>query len=261
MKKIPQDIIGDIAILKFPRGTFYLSKKIKAWRFLRMHKNVKTVLEKVEKVSGRLRKQKTRFLAGVKTKQTLYRENDCSFLVDVDETYFSPRLSHERKRTAEEVLEIVRKKREPKILVMFAGVAPYPIVIGKFLKQNKINARVYSNELNRKANELAGKNIRLNKLEKYVFLLEGDAKKISQKTKEKFDVILMPRPNLKETFLNSAEKLAKKGAMIFYHGFGEKEEVLDEIAKDIKIARSKIKIRKAGDIAPRKFRWLARFKV
>ena len=35
MKKIPQDIIGDIAILKFPKKTLLLTKKIKARKFLK----------------------------------------------------------------------------------------------------------------------------------------------------------------------------------------------------------------------------------
>jgi tRNA G37 N-methylase Trm5 len=71
----------------------------------------------------------------------------------------------------------------------------------------------------------------------------------------------MPRPNLKETFLKEILKLSYKGTRIYYHGFGKKEDVLNEIKKDTKNKIGKIKIRKAGDIAPYEFRWLASFKV
>ena len=71
----------------------------------------------------------------------------------------------------------------------------------------------------------------------------------------------MPRPNLKDTFLKTALKLSKKGTIIFYHGFGTKESVLEEIKKDTKGKIGKIKIRKAGDIGPYIYRWQAQFKV
>jgi tRNA (guanine37-N1)-methyltransferase len=258
MKKIPQDIIGEIAILKFPRSTLWLTKKLKAKKFLRQNKTIKTILEKTGKFSGRLRTPKTKWLAGIKTKKTTYKENDCIFKFDIDETYFSPRLSNERKLAADEVLRISKKIKNPKILVMFAGIGPYPITIAKRLKQNKIKAKITLNEINKKANKYAKENIRLNRLREYIELISGDANTLSEKTKEKFDIILMPRPNLKDTFLKTAIKLSKKGTMIFYHGFGTKEEVIGEIKKNTK---SKVEIRKAGDIAPGKWRWLAKFKV
>ena len=68
----------------------------------------------------------------------------------------------------------------------------------------------------------------------------------------------MPRPNLKKTFLKSALKLSEKGTTIFYHGFGTKEKVIKEINK---YTKTKIKIRKAGNIAPYEYRWQAEFKI
>jgi tRNA (guanine37-N1)-methyltransferase len=264
MKKIPQDIVGDIAILKFPRRSLWITKKIRAMFFLRRHKGITTVLEKVEGFSGELRMHKTRHLAGMKTKEATYKENECVFKFNVDKTYFSPRLSNERKIISDEVVRLVKKKTS--ILVMFAGISPYPIVIAKKLKQKKVNARVYANELNEDANRYAEKNVVLNKLKDYVVLLEGDAKKLPQiiskkKAPKKFDIILMPRPNIDETFLDVALKLSKKGTIIFYHGFGTKEEVLNEISNAGKSKIGKICIRKAGDIGPHRWRWQAFFRV
>lgn len=260
-KKIPQDIIGNIAILKFKKNTFPLIKKIKAKKFLKENKNVTTVLEKTSGFSGELRTLTTKHLSGIKTKIATYKENNCIFQFNVDESYFSPRLSNERKIIAEEVIELAQKKKNPKILVMFAGISPYPIVIAKKLKQKKIKAIIISNELNKKANEESQNNIRLNNLQNYIKLINGNAKNLPTKTKEKFDIILMPRPNLKETFLKTALKLSKKGTTIFYHGFGTKQEILNEIKKDTNNKIGKIEIRKAGDIAAYKFRWQAKFKV
>jgi tRNA G37 N-methylase Trm5 len=262
MKKIPQDIIGDIAILKFPKRNLKIIKRIKAKIFLKKNKGVKTVLEKTQGFSGRLRKLKTKHLAGLKNKIATYKENNCTFQFNVDETYFSPRLSNERKIISEEV-EKLTKKANTKILVMFAGVSPYPIVIARKLKQAKKQAKIFSNELNKKANLFGERNIRLNNFQKEIKLIPGDAKKIPVKKDipKKFDIILMPRPNLKDTFLKTALKLSKKGTTIFYHGFGTKQEVLDEIKENTKNKISKIKIRKAGDIGPGRFRWQAQFKV
>jgi tRNA (guanine37-N1)-methyltransferase len=248
------DLIGDIAIVKFPQGTFWIYKKFFAWNFLRKNKSIITVLEKKGDIRGRLRKFETGFLAGKKKKETIHKENYCQFYLHVDETYFSPRLSNERAVVSEEISKIA--KQNSKILVMFAGVAPFSIVLARFLKNNGIKAKIVSSELNRKASEYAKKNVALNKLQEYVEVVQGDSRKIE--TEDKFDIILMPRPNLKDSFIDSALKFSKKGTLIYYHGFGIKEKVLQEIDnKKLRI----VYLRKAGDIAPRKWRWLAKLKV
>lgn len=259
MKKIPQDITGNIAILKFPRKTLWIIKKLKARKFLKQHKHVTTVVEKTEKFSGQLRIPTTKYLAGEKTTTAIYKENSCTFKFDINSTYFSPRLSNERKVIADEVVKLA--KPNSKTLILFAGISPYPIVIAKKLKQANKKAHIFSNELNKEANISAKENIVLNKLQKQITLIPGNANSLPTKLKEKFDIILMPRPNLKDTFLKTALKLSKKETTIFYHGFGTKESVLKEIKKDTKEKIGKIKIRKAGDIGPYIFRWQAQFKV
>jgi tRNA (guanine37-N1)-methyltransferase len=92
----PYDIIGNIGLVKFKRGTSLKAKKSYAKNFLKEHSSVSTVLEKTAKISGRLRTPDTRFVAGVKTKEALYRENGCEFRLNVDTCYFSPRLASER---------------------------------------------------------------------------------------------------------------------------------------------------------------------
>ena len=140
------------------------------------------------------------------------------------------------------------------------------------IENQKKKARIFSNEINRKANKYAWENIKLNKLEDLIEIIPGDAKKLPTKLRKgealgkrscprQFDFILMPRPNLKNTFLKTALKLSKKGTLIYYHGFGERDKVIEEIKKDAGKRIRKIKIQKAGEIAPYRFRWLAKFNV
>jgi len=258
-KKIPYDAVGDIAILKFSPDAKKNFKLEYSKKFLKQNRAFKTVLEKTGKFSGILRKAKTRFIAGENKKETIHIESGCRFFLNVDDTYFSPRLCNERKLIAEEIAK--KAGENSKILVMFAGVAPFPIIIAKKLREKNKEAEIISNELNRRANKYAAKNILINKVADYVKILPGDCRKLPEKLTRKFDFIVMPRPNLKETFLQTAEKLSKKGTRIYYYGFGEKEKVLYEVKKNKKLKSKKIMIRKAGEIAPYKFRWLAVFKI
>ena len=126
---------------------------------------------------------------------------------------------------------------------------------------------IFSNELNREANKYGQLNIDLNKVAKKVKLLPGDIKKIAPKLKQKFEVIVMPRPQLKDTFLKQAFMLSKKGTRIFYYDFckvDEKNLIVEKIKLEAKKSKKKIKIIKikpAGDIAPYKVRLRVDFRV
>jgi tRNA (guanine37-N1)-methyltransferase len=254
------DNFGNIILVKFPENLNLKDKKKFAERILREQKSVKTVLEKNERIKGRLRKLSTNYIAGEKTKEVLYRENDCVFRFNMDETYFSPRLSNERKEIASKI------KRGDMVLVMFAGVAPFSIVIAKKSKAKMI----FSNEINREANKYAELNINLNKVKDRIKLVPGDAKKLPEKlckTKGRFDVIVMPRPQLKDTFLEGAFALSKKGTRIYYYDFCKIDAVnsiVEKIKEEAKKAGKKIKIirtKKAGEIAPYKIRLRVDFRV
>jgi tRNA (guanine37-N1)-methyltransferase len=287
--KIGIDILGNIVLLKFDYSEKQKDKKKYALEILNKHNHVRTVLEKTGKFSGRLRKQKTKWLAGEKTKEALYRENGCVFRFNVDTCYFSPRLSEERKEIAGKV------KKGEKVLVMFGGVGPFACVIGKrmsqFSKLSSPSARglVVSVELGRECNKYAKTNVKRNKLSN-VEIVGGDVRKVfkpflnavksknmstliyqerlfsvSKKYKKelikKFDRIVMARPNLKDSFLDVAFPLCKKNGIIHYYGFyseGEIGKMKELIVEEAKKAKRKIKIlgiKKAGDIGVRKFRY------
>jgi len=251
------DVIGNIVIVKFSREEKLKDKRKWAERFLRGHKNVKTVLEKSGKIKGRLRTGKTKFILGEKTKEALYRENGCVFRLNVDSCYFSPRLASDR-------LEIAKKvKMGEKVLVMFSGVGPYGIVIGKLSDARK----VVCVELGRECNNYAKENVKRNKLSDRVEIIQGDVRKVIPKMEKKFDRIVMARPNLKDSFLDVAFKVVKKGGIIHYHGFykeEEKEKLVEMIKDEARKEGRKVKIlrvKKAGEIGARKYRYRVDFKV
>jgi len=253
------DVLGNIAILKFNRGDSLSIKKKRAKKILEENKGVRTVLEKSDKIKGRLRKATTKYIAGENTKEVLYKENGCVFRFNVDSSYFSPRLSNERK----EISSLISKgKKGNCILVMFAGVAPYSIVIAKNCK----NVKVVSVELNKEANNYAEMNVLRNKLKDKVEVVRGDVKRVIPtfvKQKRKFDYIVMPRPQLKEDFLKEAfavSKSGKNGTKIFYYDFCSADmvsEVVNKIKQRARESKVKIKILKtkvAGEIGNKRIR-------
>lgn len=255
--KISYDILGNIIIAKFPDKAKKSEKIKEANKLLKEKKSVETILEKKEKVKGRLRTIKTNYLAGKKNKEALYLENGCRFRFNVETCYFSPRLSNERKEIYQQV------KKNEKVLVMFGGVAPYAIVIAKNSKPEV----VYSVELGKECTKYAKQNVILNKISN-VKIIQGDVKRVIpklSKEKLKFNRIVMPRPNLKNSFLDSAFQVIKKNGIINYYGFSNNSDRIVEIIKEeAKKSRKIIKIieiKKAGDIAPYKFRWRVDFKI
>lgn len=254
------DVIGNIALVKFPRGVGIREKKKFAEKFLRENKSVRTVLEKREKIKGRLRLPKTRFILGENTKEALYRENGCEFRLNVDTCYFSPRLASERREIANFV------KKGEKILVMFGGVAPFAIVIAKLSKAKKI----ISVELGRECSKYASENVKRNKMFERVEIVQGDVRRVigrGKKVDEKFDRIIMARPQLKDSFLDVAFRAVKKGTVVYYYGFyneRDKERIVELINGEAEKFGKKIrvlKVKKAGDIGVRKFRYRVDFKV
>ena len=250
------DIIGSIAIIDIP-PVLRKKEKIIAQAILKLHKNIKTVVKKAGKFSGRLRLRKTKFIAGMDTKEALYRENGCWMKLDIDKCYFSPRLASDRLDIAKQV------KKNEKVLVMFGGVAPYALVIAK----NSPTKEIVSVEINRIASEFARKNVSLNKLGN-VAIVQGDVKRVIPKLKIKFDRIVMARPQLKEIFLHEAFMVAKKGTKIHLHDYSDEEEMPDKSFSRIfeAAAKDKIKYRvlqwkRIGEIAPYKYRLRVDFRI
>lgn len=251
------DLLGNIAIVKFRRGVSMSEKKRAAKKLMQQHAQLATVLEKTGKFKGRLRAQTTRYIAGERMTEAVYKENGCVFRFDVARCYFSPRLASERKEIAGMV------KKHEKVLVMFGGVAPYAIVIARLATPR----RVVSVELGRAATRYAQENVKRNKMKGRVEIVQGDVRRKVPRLGEKFDRVVMARPNLAKSFLDVAFQAVKKGGVIHYYGFYREEEAVkirELLAEEAKNAKKKIKImrvKKAGDIGVRSFRYRADVRV
>ena len=241
------DVVGDIAIVRLEELRSREKKKV-AEALLSELKNVRVVMEQEGGIEGEYRLRRLRHLAGEKRTLTVHRENGCALRVDVAKCYYSPRLSTERLRVADAV------NRKERVLNMFAGVGPYSILIAK-----RAGARVDSCELNAVAAKLHRENVRLNKVESLVSVVNADAADLPEILDSKFDRILMPHPSGADRYLPSALKMAKSGALIHYyrHVLGEDESEgarrLREELSGLVPPGTRFTLRKVREVGPR---WL-----
>ncbi len=249
------DVIGTIAVVEVPRE-LVKKQKVIAETLLGLHKNLMTVVKKAGVHKGKFRTQKVRMLAGEKTKETICKENNACFKLNIEKAYFSPRLSTERKR----IMELVKPGES--VLVMFSGIAPYVCVIAKNTKASE----VYGVEANPAAHKYALENVMLNKI-KNAKLFLGDVRKVVPKLNKKFDRILMPLPKQASDFLDCALAAAKKGAVVHFYDFEHETEFdkgKEKIVGACKKAGKQCKIIgtfKCGQHAPRIYRICIDFKV
>ncbi|MCX6768693.1 MAG: class I SAM-dependent methyltransferase family protein [Candidatus Micrarchaeota archaeon] len=217
------DIVGDIAVLGIPDDLRAKEKEI-ADALLRTNANIKAVLRKESGMEGEYRVRRFSFLAGEKRTEATYVEHGVRMRLDLAKVYFSPRLSHERGRIAEQV------RAGEKVLVMFAGVGPFALVIAKKQK----DAKVYGIELNPDAVRYFEENVKLNGMEGRVEAILGDVRKVVPK---RFvgvaDRVLMPLPKSAEDFLDVALLAAKKGGVIHFYTFVNRAEGKEAAEKKV----------------------------
>ncbi len=224
------DKIGSIIILE-EKATVKQAKKL-----LKQYPSTKTILKKAGIHKGKYRLQKLKHLLGEKTKETIHKESGCLLKLNVEKCYFSPRSASERLRIAKQV------KKNESILVMFSGIAPFPIIIAK----HKPVKEIYAIEINPTAHKYAKENIKLNKLSN-IKLFKGDVKKVLPKIKKKFDRIIMPLPKEAPLFLNLAKKKLKKSGTIHLYTFMKDPD----IKKQNKFLKHlNIKLTKCGKYSP-----------
>ncbi|MBI5073021.1 class I SAM-dependent methyltransferase family protein [Candidatus Woesearchaeota archaeon] len=249
------DHVGTIAILEI-EPALKKKEKIIASALLEMFPSIKTVLKKAGSHEGTFRTQKMQLLAGIDTRETCHKESGTKLWLDVEQVYFSPRLSTERKRIFEQI------KKGESILVMFSGCAPYPCVIAK----NTQAKEIIGVELNPIGHQYGLKNVTANKL-KNVTLYQGDVRTVVPKLNKIFDRILMPLPKSSEEFLDVALAVSKKGTIIHCYDFLHEDHFNDAVQKienACKIAKKKCKILgifKCGQHSPRTFRICVDFEI
>jgi tRNA (guanine37-N1)-methyltransferase len=213
------DIIGNIALVKL-QDELIKHKKYIGEEILKSKKNIETVCL-IKPVAGELRTRDIEIIAGEKQTTTVHKEFGLSFIVNVKETYFSPRLANERKRVAESV------KPGETIVDMFTGVAPFAVMIAK----NSNPKIIYAIDKNKKAIELAEKNAMINKVLEKITLINQDSKDIGKKFKNsiKADRIIMNLPFSSYLFYENALEIAADKCVIHYYEIINEEKISERI--------------------------------
>ncbi|MFX1241695.1 MAG: class I SAM-dependent methyltransferase family protein [Promethearchaeota archaeon] len=227
------DIIGDIAIIEFDKfkaqmsNIDYLDFKDKiAKAIIDVNTNVKAVYEKKSEVKGKFRLRELALLHGEDKSETIHKENDCTFKLDIKNTYFTPRLVFERRRVASSAI-----MENELIIDMFAGVGPFSIQIAK-----NQNVKIYAFDLNPDAYRYLKENITLNKLKGEIFPYHVDIKNLLEPTNQlgqslmhKVDRLIMNLPESSINFIDAACFLMKEsGGILHFYQFSEKPNPIEK---------------------------------
>lgn len=221
------DVVGDIAILKNPPA-LDSRRQLIADLILSSNRYLRTVLNQVSPVEGSHRLRKLEWVAGEDKRITVHKEHGCAFEVDVENTYFSPRLGYERKRVADLV-----KPRET-VINMFAGVGTFSILIARYTP-----VQVYSIDINPTAIQYMRRNVVLNNCQDRVTVVPGDAKGVIESgLAATADRVLMPLPEKAYEYLGVAiHALRETGGVIHYYDFahaGKSENPVALVTEKVK---------------------------
>ncbi|MBI5332596.1 MAG: methyltransferase [Candidatus Aenigmarchaeota archaeon] len=245
------EIIGSkekaVAIVEIP-DSMKKRKKLIANAIMAHHKNIKSVLEKKSARGGIFRTRKYRLIAGDKNTIVMHKESGCLFKLDIRKVYFSPREGTERLRIADIIMaelledkltggkttelrnsETIDKTAElqsksehetrditehkKKVLVFFAGIGAFPIIIEK-----KTGAQTTGIEINPVAIKFFRENNRLNKAN--ALIIKGDVKK-AYKTFKDYDHVIMPLPESSMKFIKQTAHCLKKGGICHLYCFAK----------------------------------------
>jgi tRNA (guanine37-N1)-methyltransferase len=212
LTRVPKaiDFVGDIAIVEIPQELSAYKKMI-GEAILKAHKQTSTVLAKSGAVGGIYRIRDFEVIAGAKKTVTVYKEYGYVYHVDVAKAYFSPRLSTEHNRVALTV------KDGETVVDLFAGVGPFVIPVAKKHK----NVRVYAVDVNPDAVSFLKRNIAVNRAEKHVVPILGDARQVvKEQLSGKADHIIMNLPETALEFVDVAcEAIKPEGGILHYYCF------------------------------------------
>ncbi len=236
------DIIGKIAIVEFDQLNTIIDKNVSFYKkkvaeaLVSINRSVVTVYEKLSEVKGRYRLKDLKIIYGDDNPETIYKENDCLFKLDVKKTYFTPRLVFERKRVSSSSF-----KKQEVIVDMFAGVGPFSVQIAK-----NNDAKIYAFDVNPSAYKYLIENTEMNKMKGEVITHNMDVKellnldnKLGNYLKHKVDRIVMNLPEQSIDFLDVMCFLMKKSnGILHFYQFCEKP---NPIKKGIENLKSNLK--------------------
>ena len=229
ISKLPKsyDIIGDIILIKLPEELLNYRRDV-GESLLKTNKNIKTVCL-TQPVSGELRTRNIEVVAGENRTETTHKENGVSLNLNIKRVYFSPRLASERKRVANQV------KQNEIIVDMFAGIAPFSVIIAKYANPK----RIYTIDKNEYAVKYAKENIKKNKVLDKIELIKDDSiniKNILKNDGVRADRIIMNLPFSSYQFFPYALKIIANSCIIHYYDILKEEKIQERVNELKRIA-------------------------
>ncbi|AKB36504.1 tRNA (guanine(37)-N1)-methyltransferase Trm5b [Methanosarcina siciliae C2J] len=247
------DYVGDIAVISIPEELEVYRDSIVS-KILSMRGNTRAVLNKVSKLEGEHRVARFELLSG-KSTETFHRENGYTYRMDVRKVFFNPRLYWERARVASKVIP------GESVLIPFAGVGPFVLPsAGK-------GAAVCAIEINPDAFASLKENIRLNRLEEQVTVIQGDAESILnnpdslknerfQLPENGFDRAIVPTPYDMNHFLGEVSGHVRKGGKIHFYTFKTDSQIPGLVEEYGNMGLEVEFYRRCGNVAPGVSRWV-----
>lgn len=236
------EVIGDVAVIVIPHQ-LQAYKHIIARTIAEQRRSIRTVLNKVTMLEGDARVGGYETLYGGET-ITLHREYGYRYRLDVRSVFFNTHLAYERFRIASKV------RNGEYVLVPFSGVGPF--VIPAAIR----GARVIAVDNNPMACRWLAENVRLNHVEEYISIIQGDAQCITRMLKPGFDRAIIPAPYGMDQFLWDGAGMVRKGGIIHFYTFKKLPQIPGLMAEfeqnDLKVEFH----RQCGNVAPGVSRWV-----
>ena len=233
------ELLGDIAII-------FLREKQLEYRYIIgeaigiTHPNIKTVLNKTDKLDNVYRNPVLELIYGVDNRKAIVKESNVKMAFNVSEVYFCSKLSFERSR-------ILNKFKAGDVLIdVTCGIGPFSLRAAK-----QKNVTVYANDLNPACFKYLQENIKINKLDKLVYPYCMDGREFIKKLSKMsgsgeikpINHYFLNLPALSVDFLDAFRDvdfdLFKKEPMVHLYCFEELEENEQEIYNKIKIRVNK----------------------
>jgi len=214
------DVVGDIAVIIVPETLIHRESAI-GTAILNSHPNIKVVAKRAGQYSGSYRTIPLQVIAGETRLETIHTEYSLRFKINLETVYFSVRSSTERKRIADLV------KRDEQVLVMFSGIAPYPLYIARF----SYAVAITGIEINDTAHRYGLENVRINKLSEKISLHLGDVSEVLPQLRNRFDRIVMPLPKTGLRYVEHALDHLNHGGVIHHYVMQQPETVEQAVAE------------------------------
>jgi tRNA wybutosine-synthesizing protein 2 len=219
-------LIGNILVLRLKPSLYKYRKKIGEACLKILPYVHSVVLEKG--IEGVCRKPKIEIIAGCRCHpeaQTLLKENNCQFLIDISKVMWSKGNKSERQRLAN-----LAKPNEI-VVDMFSGIGYFSIFLAKKVK------KVYAIDINPIAIDFLRKNVWLNNVENKIEILQGDCRKFSSLLENTADRVIMGYLHDTEKFFPHALRISKNKAIIHFHRILKIEEIEKMKRSLVKIAK------------------------